>query len=101
MNYFKTLLIRFLLSVLNSRFLNATPCEYGYIGNVDAFSYDNLSSEERQTPGITVKEVLAAADRFRACPIKDGLSVIENDGSCREANVWDMHDLRESFRRKE
>ena len=83
-----------LLWVLNSRFLNKSPCEYGYINNIDAFSYRNCYFEDQQQPGITVREMLDAADRFRACPINlQGLTVMEPDGSSHEATVWDRHEL--------
>lgn len=85
-----------LLAILNSRWLNNTPCRYGYIGNVDAFEYSHLASEEIQRPGITVKVLLEEADRFRSCPTSDGLTVIEPDGY-REANAFDTRDLREQF----
>ena len=88
-------IVRALLAVLNSRWLNATPCRYGFIGNVDAFDYDNLVSEDHQQPGITVREVLDQADRFRSCPTrKHGVTVIEDDGY-RDANFRDLADLKE------
>jgi len=85
--------IKLLLRALNSRWLNHSPCEYGFIGNVDAFSYSNLASEEKQRPGITVRQILKEADCFRSCPIqKSGLTVIEGE-EMRDATVWDIHDL--------
>jgi hypothetical protein len=95
-------IIKALLALLNSRYLNATPCRYGLIGNVDAFDYFYLASEESQRPGITVKTILDEADRFKACPINDkGLTVLEADGSHHEATVFDLRDLRESFTPKD
>lgn len=86
--------IKTLLWLLNSRFLNPTPCRYGFIGNIDAFSYENLASEQEQRPGITVKTILDEADRFRSCPLRErGLTVLESDGTSREANAADMRDL--------
>ena len=85
--------IRSLLAVLNSRWLNSSPCLYGFIGNIDAFSYENLRFEESQRPGITVRTILEEADRFRTCPIGNGLRVIMPEGY-READAWDLHDLR-------
>jgi hypothetical protein len=67
---------------------------------VDAFSYENLASEEKQQPGITVREVLEMADRFKACPIGKGLTVIEQDGSAREATASDILELQRSFDRE-
>jgi hypothetical protein len=90
----RRIIIKALLRALNSRFLNDSPCEYGWINNVDAFSYQNCVSEDKQRPGITVREMLDTADRFKTCPInKNGLTVIEPDGSTHEATVWDRHEL--------
>lgn len=92
-------LIHLLLKILNSYFLNPTPCKYGFIGNVDAFSFENLASEEKQQPGITVREVLEMAERFKACPLTPrGLMVIEGDET-REATIWDVHELNQSLRK--
>jgi hypothetical protein len=83
-----------LLRALNSTFLNPTPCQYEYVGNVDAFSRRFLGSSEQQQSGITVKQILDDADMFKACPIsKNGLTVIEPDGTTHEATVWDRHEL--------
>jgi hypothetical protein len=91
-----------LLRVLNSRVINNTPCKYGFVGNIDAFSYEHLASEERSRPGITVKTILEEADRFKSCAAsKDGVTVIEPDGTTHEATVWDMHELRLAFAPKE
>lgn len=84
--------------MLNSGFLNATPCRYGFIGNVDAFEHSHLQSEERQQPGITVKEVLSMADRFKSCPMRTtGVTVMESDGTSHEATAMDLHELRTSL----
>ena len=89
----RRLLIQFLLSILNSRYLNQSPCRYGFINNVDAFSFEGLASEDKQQPGITVKEILEAAERFKSCPMKpNGLTVIEGN-STRDATIWDVHEL--------
>lgn len=90
-------LIRLLLAALNSRFLNHSPCLYGFIGNVDAFAYSHLKSEEHQRPGVTVETILEEADAFKACPLNTiGLTVIQ-DGQYREGTVFDLRDLRESL----
>jgi len=87
-------IIKQLLKILNSQWFNQSPCRYGFIGNVDAFSYENLMYEEKGRPGITVKTILAEADAFRSCPMrKAGVTVIE-DGVAREADIWDLHELR-------
>lgn len=94
-------LIQILLKALNSSWLNATPCEFAFVGNVDAFSRSFLASSEKQQPGITVKQVLEDADRFKACPIgKTGLTVMEADGTHHEATVWDRHELNQSLSEK-
>ena len=91
-------IVRLLLAALNSRWLNPTPCEYGFIGNVEAFSLSNLESEEKQRPGITVKTIIAEARTFKSCALgKSGLLVIDG-GEAREATVWDLHELRQSMR---
>lgn len=88
-------IIKALLAVLNSRFLNKSPCEFGYINNVEAFSYRHLYYEDQQRPGITAKQILEESDRFKSCPInKNGLMVIEPDGSIHEATIWDRHELQ-------
>jgi len=90
--------INLLLAILNSRFLNQSPCEYGYINGIDAMSYQELVNEDKQQPGITVREVLLYIDRFRACPLrKDGFTVIEGDGEQREGTIWDVHELRQAL----
>lgn len=61
----KPLIIRTCLAVLNSRWINGTPCKYAFVGNVDAFSYDNLKSEVAQNPSVTVAEVVRQAEAFR------------------------------------
>ncbi len=94
----KSMIVRFLLAILNHPWLNPSPCRYGFIGNVDAFEYSNLASEYKMRPGITVKTVLEEADRFRSCPIsKNGLTVIE-PGGYRPATAFDLRDLRESLK---
>ncbi len=93
----RQIVIAALLRILNSRWLNQSPCRYGFIGNLDSFSYDNLVSEEKQRPGITVKAILEEADRFRSCPInRNGVTVMDGD-TVREATVWDLHEMRQSF----
>lgn len=87
--------VKVLLKILNSRWLNQSPCEYGYINNIDAFSYRNCYYEDQQQPGKTIREMLDDADRFRSCPIYlNGLTVIDPDGSTHEATVWDRHELQ-------
>ena len=98
----KRLAVRCLLAVLNSRWLNSSPCPYAYVGNVDNFSREYLAAEEKQRPGVTVRTILEEAARFRACPIKPhGVTVLQDDNPPRDATIWDLHELRSSFSRKE
>lgn len=88
-------IIRALLSILNSRWLNQSPCKYEYVGNVDAFSREDIECTLRQDPTMTLQEYIDSANRFKTCPMRKdgGVTVIEGD-ECRDANIWDMHDLR-------
>lgn len=89
--------VKTLLAILNSRLLNQSPCEYGYINNIDAFSYSGLKSEVKMRPDVTVSTIIAEADAFRSCPIyESGLAVIE-DGQTREGTIWDVHELQQQF----
>lgn len=97
----RAVIIKTLLKILNSRWLNQSPCQYGYINNIEAFSYEGLRSELIQRPDLTVEKVLAEADAFKSCPIsKTGLTVIE-DGRVREGTIWDVHDLHQDLMRAE
>jgi hypothetical protein len=88
-------IVRVLLAALNSGWLNASPCRYGFIGNIDAFSCEHLDSEDHQRPGITVRQVLNEAERFRSCPTRQhGVTVIDEDGY-RDANSHDLSDIKE------
>lgn len=95
---FKKVICDTLLAILNSRFLNGTPCRYEFCGNIDAFSRENLESEDIQQPGITVREVLNLANSFKLCPMgtDSGIAVLE-DGKWREGNLWDVHALNQSM----
>lgn len=93
----KRRIVAALLRVLNSRWLNQGPCSYGFIGNVDAFSYEYLESEEKQRPGITVRTILDESQRLKSYPmIANGLTVIEN-GEARAATLWDIHELKQAL----
>ncbi len=82
---------------MRSEFVNKTPCRYGFIGNVDAFSIDNLRSEVKMRPDVTVSLIIREAELFRACPLNpNGLKVIEGD-TIRDGDVWDVHDLRQGL----
>lgn len=85
-------IVRLLLGVLNSRWLNQSPCVYAFVGNIDNFSEESLRSEVSQRPDITVAELLKEAERWKSCPITNGLTVIDGD-EIREATVWDIHEL--------
>lgn len=78
----KKLIIKTLLSFLNSQWLNPSPCLYEFVGNVDAFSRSDIESNLRQEPNMTLREYLDCADRFKACPIsRIGITAIEPDGT--------------------
>ena len=49
----RKLLTRILLAALNSRWLNSTPCRYGFIVNADAFDLENLRAEARSRPELS------------------------------------------------
>ena len=88
-------IVRTLLAILNSRWLNGTPCKYEFVGNVDAFSRSDIEYTLMAHPLITLRQYLDVADRFKSCPIsRNGLTVVEGDGSIRQANAWDIHELK-------
>jgi hypothetical protein len=92
----RRIIINLLLRILNHHWINRTPCEYGHINGLGAMSYDALVSEDSQSPGITVRQVIEGIDRFMSCPMRTGLTVIDGDEE-REATCWDIHDLRQSL----
>jgi hypothetical protein len=98
MTFAKKLLTRALLAALNSRWLNPTPCRYGFIGNIDAFDLESLRSEARSRPELSLREFIAEAERFANCPLAPTLAVMESDSMAREADAWDYHDLRLTMR---
>ena len=63
--------------------------------DVDAFDIDNLRSEESQRPGITVKQIIEEAERFKSCPMRKdgGVTVIDGD-EVRDATELDINELR-------
>lgn len=89
-------IIRILLRILNYRWLNQSPCEYGYIGNVDAFTIGHLRSEEKQRPGITVAQIIREAEAFKSCPMRTdgGVTVLQDGEESHDATIWDLNDLR-------
>ena len=88
----KEFLIKVLLWILNTNFLNNTPCKYGFIGNIDAFEKEHLESEERQRPGITVKTILQESKTFSKCPVG---SLFVNTGlTFKVADQKDIDDLK-------
>ena len=90
-------IVRLLLAVLNSRWLNHSPCKYGFIGNIDAFSLENLESEERMRPGITVATVLEEAARWRSCLMRKHCLTVMDGAETREATPGDIYELRRSL----
>jgi hypothetical protein len=99
----KTMISHLLLRLLNTHWLNPSPCRYGYIGNVDAFDIENLRSEVKMRPDLTVAQLLAEAERFMACPIPEGgrLVTMEADGSTHESTPADIELLKRSLDRGE
>ncbi len=94
----KKLIIRALLAILNSRYLNHSPCQFKFCGNVDAFDIANLRSEVAQRPNLTVAQLIAEAERFASCPVNPkGLTVLEADGLYHDADVWELHQLRQAL----
>lgn len=78
----KKLLVRILLRLLNTNFLNSTPCRYDFVGNIDNFSREDIESSLRAEPDMSLRRYLVIADRFKACPSsRIGITVIEEDGS--------------------
>ena len=74
--------VSILLRILNSAWLNPTPCRYDFVGNLDNFSREDIESSLRQSPEMTLREYLEIADRFKSCPIsRVGITAIEPDGS--------------------
>src|ERR1700680_4010863 len=77
--------VKLLLAVLNSRWLNQSPCRYDFVGNVDNFSRSDIEYSLKDAPSMTLREYLDIADRFKACPIsRAGITVIEPDGTYSE-----------------
>jgi hypothetical protein len=98
MNLIKTLLTRLLLAALNTRWLNPTPCRYGFLGNADAFDLESLRERARARPELTLREFIAEAESFAAHPLTPILAVVENGGEMSKADAWDYHDLRLTVR---
>lgn len=97
----KTHITRFLLSLLNSRWLNHSPCRYGYINNIDAFDLGNLESELKQRPDLTVAQLLKEAAAWRACPMarQQGVMVMEGASiQVRLATPEEIEEIRQMFR---
>jgi hypothetical protein len=90
----KKTLVDVLLRILNSQWLNPTPCKYGFIGNVDAFDIESLRYEVKSRPSLLVAQLIAEAETFKACPLRlHGVTVIE-DGTTRDATVWELRELQ-------
>lgn len=99
MNKLRRRVISALLAILNSRFLNQTPCRYEFVGNLDAFSRENLEYEDKARPGITVRTILDEAALYKTCPVGNRLMVLEGE-SFRDATAMDVHELRISLQRE-
>ena len=78
----KEMLVRILLRMLNTQYLNPTPCRYDFVGNVDNFSREDIESTLKMEPDMSLSRYLEIADRFKSCPIsRTGITAIEADGS--------------------
>lgn len=78
----KKSIVRVLLALLNSRWLNGTPCHYEFVGNIDAFSREDMESSLREQPDMTLRQYLDVANRFKFCPVsRIGVTAIEPDGT--------------------
>ena len=74
--------IRILLALLNSRWLNPTPCRYDFVGNIDNFSRSDIEANLKEEPEMSLRRYLDIADRFKSCPIsRVGITAIEPDGT--------------------
>jgi len=85
----RKIVVSAMLSMLNSRWLNATPCSFAFVGNVDNFSREDIEGTLENEPEITLREYLTRADRFKVCPAsRIGVTVIEPDGSYTKNIEW-------------
>lgn len=82
-------LIKLLLLMLNSNWLNGTPAKYEFVGNITAFSRSYLESSVRQEPHILVRDLLNYSPT--SCP--DYPHTHEN-GEIRPMNEQDVKDLQ-------
>ena len=81
--------VRVLLAILNSSVLNQTPCKYEFVGNIDAFSREDVESSLRQQPDMTLRQYLDVANAFKFCPIsRTGITAIEADGTYTKNVEW-------------
>lgn len=78
----RKVIVKLVLLLLNSKWLNPTPCKYEFVGNIDAFSREDIESSLRMEPGMTLQHYLDVANRFKSCPMsRVGVTVIEADGT--------------------
>lgn len=92
----KRYIVRILLAMLNSHFLNASPCKYAFVGNVHDFSREHLEAVHRM--GHTIPQLLKSVDDFRACKFQSsgGIHVIDEHGT-RSGTEADIQDFLGSF----
>lgn len=82
----KSKLVRLLLHILNSSWLNHSPCQYKYVGNINAFDRSFLESEVKMNPDLS-----------ETCPhYSDGIAALE-DGKWRKGDIWDVKELKDAF----
>lgn len=81
----KPLIVKVLLRILNTNWLNPTPCRYDFVGNIDNFSRQDIESTLEVEPQMSLRRYLDIADRFKSCPIsRVGITTIEPDGTYTE-----------------
>jgi hypothetical protein len=87
----KKLIRKAFLKALNSRFLNNTPCEYGFINGLEAVSYRELKNEVIQNPHILVRDLIRSIDQFKSCPLYPH---VHENGTTRPIDNVDIEDLK-------
>lgn len=98
-HFIQKYLPKLLLRLLNSGYINSSPCPYGYINGLDAVSYSELKNEVKMSPDVTVQNVIDGIDRFNSCPIYADRTTVITDEGTRDATVWDVHELRQLLKK--
>jgi len=85
----KKYITKILLAIINSPYLNGTPCKYEFVGNITAFSRSYLESSVQQEPHLMVRNLL----RYSPTNCPDYPHTHEN-GEIRPMNDQDVKDLQ-------